>query len=149
MSLVDTIDQINSIAAKNKRTVNAYKSRISNNMNEADDLDELESKFDSQINQLKNAVDRNTRHINDIVRSKYPQSHDPNYEYKRKRYNTLMRHASAQINNMEYEFDNAFSYLNKVFRRLRDWIRYKVKHVYTASKGFFNQVSKEIGKWFS
>jgi phage-related protein len=146
---MDAIYAISATATQNQQTVDAYESYISRNMYASDDIDKLESQFNSQIDQLKNTVNQNTTHIANIVHSKYPRPYESDYWHKRECYEILSQYACAHINNMDNAFDGTFSRLNNLFLRLSTWIRNKVTQVYTAVKGFFRGAVIRIRGWFS
>jgi hypothetical protein len=141
---MNPIRTIKDVAAQNAKLLNTYESYISQNMRKSDNVEELESYFNSQCSQMKDTINRNTTEIADFVQSYYPKSGDPKYWNKRKYYEILSEHACANIDYMENTFDNTFSRLNNLFRRLSAWIRNKATQVYSAVKGFFRRALHRI-----
>ena len=145
---MDTTYRINAVAARNQRIVNAYESCISQNLRSSDNIYELESQFNSQIDQLRETVNENMTDIANMTHSKYPQPYDPDYQHKRERYDALSQYACAIIDHMDNTFDNTFSRLKNLFHRLSAWIRNKATQVYTAVKSFFRGAKGFIRRWF-
>jgi len=141
---MNPIRTIKDVATHNAKLLNTYESHISQNMRKSDNVEELEARFNAQCSQMKDVVNQNITEITDVVQSYYPKSGDPKYWNKRKYYEILSKHACANIDYMENAFDNTFSRLKNLFRRLSAWIRNKVTQVYSAVKGFFRRAMNHI-----
>jgi hypothetical protein len=146
---MNPIRTIQNVAAQNTKLLNTYESSISQNMRKSDNVKELESRFNSQCSQMKDMFNRKTIEITDVVQSYYPKRGDPNYWNKRKYWKILSEHARTNIDYMENTFDNTFTRLNNLFRRLSTWIRNKATEVYSAVKGFFRGALNRIRGCFS
>ena len=146
---MDPASYINCVAAQSAQNLSHYEAYIAQDMRNSDDMQELESKFNSKCAQTKTMVQENANHIVDVVLSYFPQPWDPNYWQKRQNYQQLAEFACAHINHMDNQFDSTFSRLKNLFQRLSTWIRNKVIQVYSAVKGFFSGAVSRIRSWFS
>lgn len=146
---MNDVQYIQTLVRNGNQRVQLYESHIASTMYGADDIDALERKFDSAMDNLRQDVHQHTEAIGNAVKAKFPRPWAPDYYNQVQYFNALAQYACTQINYLEGNFDSTFSRLTNLFHRLGAWIRNKARHVYGAVKGFFRSAVNKVRSWFS